>query len=171
MRYPLTLAACLAAYVALPTHAATARDAHGTWLSADQAAIIEFKECTDAPGALCGQIVWDKDAGTPADACGVRIAKLKRWDGEAWRDGWVHDPRSKKNYKGVLRAHQHVFTAQGEGETTSGTFSPTLEKAIAMARLPLGVAVGEQVEVDIRGKRLKARVVKASFVRKGQALI
>ena len=40
-----------------------------------------------------------------------------------------------------------------------------------MARLPLGVAVGEQVEVDIRGKRLKARVVKASFVRKGQALI
>ena len=104
MRYPLTLAACLAAYVALPTHAATARDAHGTWLSADQAAIIEFKECTDAPGALCGQIVWDKDAGTPADACGVRIAKLKRWDGEAWRDGWVHDPRSKKNYKGVLRA-------------------------------------------------------------------
>lgn len=73
--------------------------------------------------------------------------------------------------KGVLRAHQAVFTAQGEGETTSGTFSPTLEKAIAMARLPLGVAVGEQVEVDIRGKRLKARVVKASFVRKGQALI
>jgi aminomethyltransferase len=42
--------------------------------------------------------------------------------------------------KGVLRAHQKVFTAQGEGETTSGTFSPTLEKAIAMARLPLGVA-------------------------------
>ena len=71
----------------------------------------------------------------------------------------------------MLRAHQAVFTAQGEGETTSGTFSPTLEKAIAMARLPLGVAVGDQVEVDIRGKRLKARVVKASFVRKGQALV
>ena len=73
--------------------------------------------------------------------------------------------------KGVLRSHQTVFTAHGEGETTSGTFSPTLEKAIAMARLPLGVAVGDQVEVDIRGKRLKARVVKASFVRKGQALV
>ena len=73
--------------------------------------------------------------------------------------------------KGVLRAHQTVFTAQGEGETTSGTFSPTLEKAIAMARLPLGVAPGDSVEVDIRGKRLKARVVKASFVRKGQALV
>lgn len=73
--------------------------------------------------------------------------------------------------KGVLRAHQTVFTAQGEGETTSGTFSPTLEKAIAMARLPLGVAIGDTVEVDIRGKRLKARVVKASFVRNGKPLI
>jgi aminomethyltransferase len=73
--------------------------------------------------------------------------------------------------KGVLRSHQTVFTTQGEGETTSGTFSPTLEKAIAMARLPLGVAPGDSVEVDIRGKRLKARVVKASFVRKGQALV
>jgi len=73
--------------------------------------------------------------------------------------------------KGVLRAHQTVFAAQGEGETTSGTFSPTLEKAIAMARLPLGVAPGDAVEVDIRGKRLKARVVKASFVRNGKPLI
>jgi aminomethyltransferase len=71
--------------------------------------------------------------------------------------------------KGVLRSHQKVFTAQGEGETTSGSFSPTLEKSIAMARLPLGVAPGDSVEVDIRGKRLKARVVKASFVRNGKA--
>ena len=132
MRYHLTLAACLAAYVALPTHAATARDAHGTWLSADQAAIIEFKECTDAPGALCGQIVWDKDAGTPADACGVRIAKLKRWDGEAWRDGWVHDPRSKKNYKGVLRAQGATLALRayvgvevlGETEEMTRTAAP-----------------------------------------------
>ena len=132
MRYPHTLAACLAAYVALPTHAATARDAHGTWLSADQAAIIEFKECTDAPGALCGQIVWDKDAGTPADACGVRIAKLKRWDGEAWRDGWVHDPRSKKNYKGVLRAQGATLALRayvgvevlGETEEMTRTAAP-----------------------------------------------
>ena len=104
MQRTFTHAAWLMACAALPGHAATAQDAHGTWLSADQGAIIEFKECADAPGTLCGQIVWDKDAGTPADACGVRIAKLKRWDGEAWRDGWVHDPRSKKNYKGVLRA-------------------------------------------------------------------
>jgi aminomethyltransferase len=73
--------------------------------------------------------------------------------------------------KGILRSHQKVFAAQGEGETSSGTFSPTLQKSIALARLPLGVAPGDAVEVDIRGKRLKARVVKAPFVRKGQALI
>ncbi|KAA3655186.1 MAG: glycine cleavage system aminomethyltransferase GcvT [Proteobacteria bacterium] len=73
--------------------------------------------------------------------------------------------------RGVLRAHQQVFTDAGEGETTSGTFSPTLQQAIAFARVPLGVAVGSTVEVDIRGKRLKARTVKLPFVRNGQALI
>jgi len=73
--------------------------------------------------------------------------------------------------KGILRSHQKVFTAQGEGETSSGSFSPTLEKSIALARLPLGVAAGDSVEVDIRGKRLKARVVKAPFVRNGKALV
>jgi aminomethyltransferase len=73
--------------------------------------------------------------------------------------------------KGVLRAHQTVFTAHGEGETTSGSFSPTLQKAIAFARVPRDVAFGDQVEVDIRGKRLKARVVKLPFARNGKALV
>ncbi|KFN50961.1 glycine cleavage system aminomethyltransferase GcvT [Arenimonas composti] len=69
--------------------------------------------------------------------------------------------------KGVLRHGQKVFTAAGEGEITSGTFSPTLGKAIALARVPAGV-VGE-VEVDIRGRRLPVRVVKYPFVRDGAA--
>ena len=73
--------------------------------------------------------------------------------------------------RGVLRAHQKVITPQGEGETTSGSFSPTLEKSIALARLPHGVAVGSEVEVEIRDKRLKARVVKPVFVRNGKPLI
>jgi len=73
--------------------------------------------------------------------------------------------------KGVLRAHQHVFTTHGEGETTSGTFSPTLQKSIAFARVPLDVAPGDAVEVDIRGKRLKAVAVKLPFARNGQALV
>lgn len=73
--------------------------------------------------------------------------------------------------KGVLRGHQKVLAVQGEGEITSGTFSPTLEQSIALARLPMGVAIGDTVEVDVRGKLLKARVVKPVFARKGKSLI
>ena len=72
---------------------------------------------------------------------------------------------------GVLRAHQKVMTRAGDGEITSGTFSPTLGASIALARLPAGVAAGEAVNVDIRGKALAARVVKPPFVRHGKSLL
>ena len=68
--------------------------------------------------------------------------------------------------KGVLRHGQVVLTAQGEGEILSGTFSPTLGKAIAFARIPAG-APGD-VRVDIRGKHVPVRVVKFPFVRDGK---
>ncbi len=73
--------------------------------------------------------------------------------------------------RGVLRSHQSVFTAAGEGEITSGSFSPTLNGSIALARVPVGVALGDTVEVDIRGKRVRAAVVKYPFVRNGRALV
>jgi len=72
---------------------------------------------------------------------------------------------------GVLRAHQKVVTRAGDGEITSGTFSPTLGVSIALARLPANVAAGESVSVDIRGKALTARVVKPPFVRHGKSLL
>ncbi|KLD74941.1 glycine cleavage system aminomethyltransferase GcvT [Xanthomonas hyacinthi] len=68
--------------------------------------------------------------------------------------------------KGVLRHGQKVLTAQGEGEILSGTFSPTLGKAIAFARVPAGEP--GLVRVDIRGKDVPVRVVKFPFVREGQ---
>jgi aminomethyltransferase len=72
--------------------------------------------------------------------------------------------------RGVLRGHQHVYAGDREiGLTTSGTFSPTLNRAIALARVEAGV--GERCQVEIRGKRLPARVVKPSFVRHGRTLI
>jgi len=71
--------------------------------------------------------------------------------------------------RGVLRGHQRVVTPAGDGELTSGTFSPTLEKSIGFARVP--AATGDRVEVDIRGKLLPARVVKYPFVRNGKPLI
>lgn len=71
---------------------------------------------------------------------------------------------------GILRAHQQVKTAHGVGEITSGTFSPTMQQAIAFARLPLGVAIGDTVQVVIRDKELAATVVKLPFVRNGKIL-
>ena len=73
--------------------------------------------------------------------------------------------------KGVLRGHQKVVTKHGEGEITSGTFAPTLEQSIALARIPLGIAPGEEVEVEIRDRKMKAKVVKYPFVRNGKSLI
>ena len=73
--------------------------------------------------------------------------------------------------KGVLRAHQIVKTVDSVGEITSGTFSPSLQKSIALARLPLGVKIGDQVKVIIRDKELNAVVVKPPFVRHGKALV
>ena len=72
---------------------------------------------------------------------------------------------------GVLRSHQKIMTAKGEGEITSGTFAPTLAKSIGMARVPLGVAAGDIIDVGIRDKILKARVTKMPFVRNGKSLL
>ena len=72
---------------------------------------------------------------------------------------------------GVLRSHQKITGAKGEGEVTSGTFSPTLASSIALARLPLGSAPGDIVHVHVRDKPLAARVVRAPFVRNGKVLI
>ncbi|WP_221799746.1 glycine cleavage system aminomethyltransferase GcvT [Oceanobacter mangrovi] len=69
--------------------------------------------------------------------------------------------------RGIMRSHQKVIVeGVGEGEVTSGTFSPTLECSIAMARVP--VATGDSCLVDIRGKQIPARVVKLPFVRNGK---
>ncbi|MDQ2070448.1 glycine cleavage system aminomethyltransferase GcvT [Natronospira bacteriovora] len=68
--------------------------------------------------------------------------------------------------RGVLRAHQPVHSEAGEGETTSGSFSPTLERSIGLARVP--VDCGEQVEVEIRNRKVPARVVRPPFVRQGE---
>ncbi|CAB3834293.1 glycine cleavage system aminomethyltransferase GcvT [Achromobacter mucicolens] len=72
--------------------------------------------------------------------------------------------------RGVMRAHMAVRTPQGMGELTSGTMSPTLGVSIGFARLPQGVAPGDTVEVDIRGKWVPAVACKLPFVRNGKAV-
>jgi len=67
--------------------------------------------------------------------------------------------------RGVLRPGQRVITDAGEGVTTSGSFSPTLQKAIALARIPKNA--GQSCRVDIRGKLLECVIVKPPFARNG----
>ena len=72
--------------------------------------------------------------------------------------------------RGVLRAHQVVrVEGIGDGEITSGSFSPSLGKSIALARVP--AATGDRAQVEIRGKWFPVRVVQPNFVRNGKALI
>jgi len=74
--------------------------------------------------------------------------------------------------KGVLRSHQEVRFPGREvsGEVTSGTFSPTLQKGIAFARVPAEVAEpGTECAVVVRNKELPAQLVKYPFVKNGEA--
>ena len=72
--------------------------------------------------------------------------------------------------KGVLRGHQRVVVdGIGDGEITSGGFSPTIERSIALARVPAGDY--DRAKVDIRGRLLDVRIVKTPFVRNGEIRI
>jgi len=80
------------------------------------------------------------------------------------RIGLVLDERA------VLRSHQRVIVAGvGEGEVTSGTYSPTLSRSIGLARVPS--ATGASVQVEVRGRLLPALTVRPPFVRHGRAMI
>ena len=116
----------------------------------------------------------------PGDRDFLGREALEGLDAEAGRElvGLVLEDR------GVLRSHQKVYVggasmgggdapagdaAPGLGEVTSGTFSPTLNRSIALARLPRSRS--SQVQVDIRGKLHPAAIVKPPFVRHGKSLI
>lgn len=74
--------------------------------------------------------------------------------------------------RGIPRPHMQVFAGVNQeieqskaiGETTSGTFSPTLQCGIALASVDSGTELGQQVQIDVRGRRLTAEVVKLPFV-------
>lgn len=73
--------------------------------------------------------------------------------------------------RGIPRPHMPVHAvAEGVlagdvvGEITSGTFSPTLKKGIALALLNASIAIGDEVAVDVRGRESRFTVVKPPFV-------
>jgi len=69
--------------------------------------------------------------------------------------------------RGIPRGHMQVYAGdQAIGDTTSGTFSPTKKVGIALALIDTaaGVADGDLVAIDVRGRRIEAKVVKPPFV-------
>ena len=112
-------------------------------------------------------LAWTVDLSSPREFVGR--AALEQ---NGARQDFVGLVLQKENGKagGVLRAHQKVVTPLGEGEITSGTFSPSMQESIAFARVPKGVRPGDVVQVRIRDKALPAGVVKLPFVRNGKVL-
>jgi len=109
-------------------------------------------------------LAWTVDLASPRDFVG--------------KDALVASPPTRQlvgllleGAGGVLRAHQKVHTVEGDGEVTSGSYSPTLATSIALARVPAAVRAGALVHVDVRDKRLAARVIKPPFVRNGKPLV
>jgi aminomethyltransferase len=109
-------------------------------------------------------LAWTVDLASPRDFVG-KAALLEHGQRSEFLGLVLLEPG------GVLRGHQKVTAEGGDGEVTSGTFSPTLAKSIAIARLPRGTAPGDRVRVQIRDKPLAARVVKPPFVRNGKSLL
>ncbi|MEZ5565540.1 MAG: glycine cleavage system aminomethyltransferase GcvT [Gammaproteobacteria bacterium] len=71
--------------------------------------------------------------------------------------------------RGIMRHGQRVLTPAGEGVITSGGFSPTMERSVALARVP--VAAEGPCQVEIRGSLRAARIVRPPFVRRGKILV
>ena len=116
---------------------------------------------TPLESGLAWTVAWD-----PADRDFIGKAALERQR----QDGIARKMVGLRLLeRGVLRGHQSVISEAGEGEITSGTFSPTLKQSIALARVP--AAIGAECVVEIRGKRLAAEVVKYPFVRNGKSMI
>ncbi|WP_419403241.1 glycine cleavage system aminomethyltransferase GcvT [Stenotrophomonas rhizophila] len=120
------------------------------------------QDMDEAISPLEAALAWTVALDEGRDFIGRDVLEAQKAAGDARQMiGLVMDE------KGVLRHGQAVTTAGGTGEILSGTFSPTLGKGIAFARVP-GGELG-QVHVDIRGRQVPVRVVKFPFVREGQA--
>ena len=126
------------------------------------------QDMDDTVSPLDAGLAWTVELTNP-DRAFVGRAALEKNGSKARFVGLI---LQKENGRagGVLRAHQKVVTADGEGEITSGTFSPSMQESIAFARVPASVKPGDKVHVVIRDKQLPASVVKLPFVRNGKVL-
>ncbi|MBA2716754.1 MAG: glycine cleavage system aminomethyltransferase GcvT [Propionibacteriales bacterium] len=117
------------------------------------------RDITPVQARLGWAVGWDKEAFWGADAL-----RAERSAGPArLLRGLVASGR------GIPRAAMTVARGDGSdiGSVTSGTFSPTLRRGIALALLRAGVSVGDEVYVDVRGRSEAFTVTKPPFVTPG----
>jgi len=107
-------------------------------------------------------LAWTVDRAAPRDFIG-RAALAVRPVTQQLLGVLLRDP-------GVMRAHQPLRGAAGTGELTSGGFAPTLNRSIALARVPVAARPGDAVQIGVRGRWLAAVLVKLPFVRSGSPL-
>lgn len=119
-------------------------------------------DTTPLEAALSWTVAWKPQ---DRDFIGRAALERQREEGPARRlVGLVLEGR------GVLRHGQALHSDNGgEGEITSGGYSPVLERSIALARIPVGD--DGPWSVDMRGRALAVRLVRPPFVRNGQAFI
>lgn len=172
----------------------TGEDGFEIMLPGDQAADF-WQRLNDAGVAPCGLGARDTlrlEAGMNLYGSDMDEQTTPLESGLGWTVAWDPDDRpfigrerletqradpQKKRFiglvltgRGVLRDHLKLFDGDREiGEITSGGFAPTLERSIAFARV--AADVGDSCEVEIRGKRVSAQVVKPPFARQGKAVI
>jgi aminomethyltransferase len=113
-------------------------------------------DITPLQGGLSWAIGWDKPAFWGREAL---LAERDRGPSRRLR-------ALRATGRGVPRPHMAVRSTAGApvGETTSGTFSPTLRTGIALALLDPAVRLGHSVEIDVRGRALPCEVVRPPFV-------
>jgi aminomethyltransferase len=118
---------------------------------------------TEVTPLECG-LAWTVDLSGARDFVGRRALEKRPRRHE--RTGLVLEGRA-----GVLRSHQEVHCERGTGVITSGTFSPTMQCSIGLARLPAGAGTEGRARVALRGREIEARLVKPPFVRRGRILV
>jgi aminomethyltransferase len=146
----------------------------------------EVWDAVIAAGAVpCGLGARDTlrtEMGYPLHGHELSPSVPARWSSVGWavvadkgpfngREAYLVTPAEQKIVglrlvdRGVPRPQMTVWADDDEcGYTTSGTFSPTLKTGIALARVRTSVKVDDRVEIEVRGRRLSAEVVKVPFV-------
>ncbi|MDQ8039289.1 MAG: glycine cleavage system aminomethyltransferase GcvT [Rickettsiella sp.] len=108
---------------------------------------------------LAWTIAWEP---LTRDFIGRHILEERQQDPQRKLIGLVLEEKGR-----ILRNHQKVITAQGDGEITSGSYSPSLECSIAFARIPWSYNES-YCDVMMGTKPYRAKIIKPPFVRKGK---